>query len=1304
MAKNSSKQPAASPAAGAAGHARRRIPRSVWILLGVALIVTASAAAYLIPVRSEPFAQWSFTDFFLHGSETNPEVRLPVFDGEPAAVHVSSDGGRIWVVGEKSVMHSSDRGDTWSVSELPFPDVPELERYFDEIKRSIESAPEAAPAIPAGPVPSGAPAGRSPTIPANGPAPALPPAPAGGKPGADQKSSLDPRSDDDGPPRFVSETSAGPIEAADVDAVACAPAAPAIGSQVPPENASSKTEAPTPPSQSTAPRLFESVDAKMGSTTDGRAVIAVSLAEKGSGAPLAVLLFHSDDGHEWHRVHGYSQSQKEPELYVFDDVSYMAFDSNAGFFRSSDRDKRWNRLDGLSYFVDGSAAVATPVRYAAVAMLTSTSGLMLGEKGNLWPVRLETPKSGAERWVADGVPAVAGCDGPYALVISAQRDAAWVVGYEHLELPQHSFDRVVSAQIVPRVEAPAPLPERLNWRNRSLYFNNANWGWCWPELHKTENGGKTWKPTPIEGAGNVSKLSFDHTGTEGWVSADNGLFQTLDGGTSWRRRSINKEESQRLKQNIRIPPIWVMLLGLAGLGLVTYGVVQPPIPDDTHPDAKHRPAAANQMVDDRPVENVAEDQLGFRDVAVGLAQFLRNPKTKPPLTVAITGRWGSGKTSIMKMTESELCRERYPTVWFNAWHHRQEASMLAALLTQVRRKVTLPWTTAEGFYFRFRLAWSRVNAASFPRFRVAVAGVLGAIGAGHAWIDPEPFVNAARAAGYYGQRGVYEVGQFVSDIRTTFGGNPPQPPPPASTPGGGGNGDTPKPPATSSDWLVTLLFGGGGLVFSGYLLTLGRMFKVLNLDPTKLLTQLLENPKQVDLTEQLGFRSQFAREFREALESLETALGERLVIFIDDLDRCRPDHVIDVLETVNYLVSSGPCIIVFGIAEQEVKHYVGLHFAEVAASMNHSPLKFAEHYLEKLINVEIAVPVADSGRLHAMAAGDAFRGSSADRPAETPAVVRRIYRAKPFVAFASTATLIYLAYWIGADWARPHEQASTEGGPPVAAVAPPANRPPPVNPSATSSQAPVPTAPGVNSTPYDPVKRGPPAAFDLPKTGSERPLWPYVGFGLAGLVSLFALRSDRLPRTRPVEDSNNFTKALRAWLPLIEARDPSPRTVKRFSNRVRLFALQTRQVSEWSPKESKVTANPLTWWKWWRSAWWKASGRKQFTLGDSTYDEAMLVAVAAMEDVRPHDVEWEIWSAWCETAAQEAGAAPSPPPKGIRKKSSPVAPPASSAPSQNLFHSAMVQAIRDHRAAGLSWPPTQACRDKVMQLSAVDHG
>ncbi|MFN6202724.1 MAG: P-loop NTPase fold protein, partial [Acidobacteriota bacterium] len=67
-----------------------------------------------------------------------------------------------------------------------------------------------------------------------------------------------------------------------------------------------------------------------------------------------------------------------------------------------------------------------------------------------------------------------------------------------------------------------------------------------------------------------------------------------------------------------------------------------------------REAIDNNAVNDKPLTDVSQDKLGFAPYVFGLKEFLDSLDTETPLTIGLNGAWGSGKSSMMRMLESEL--------------------------------------------------------------------------------------------------------------------------------------------------------------------------------------------------------------------------------------------------------------------------------------------------------------------------------------------------------------------------------------------------------------------------------------------------------------------------------------------------------------------------------------------------------------------------------------------------------------------------------------------------------------------------
>jgi predicted KAP-like P-loop ATPase len=61
-----------------------------------------------------------------------------------------------------------------------------------------------------------------------------------------------------------------------------------------------------------------------------------------------------------------------------------------------------------------------------------------------------------------------------------------------------------------------------------------------------------------------------------------------------------------------------------------------------------------RMLTDNEVRKIEDDSLQFDDFAETLEEIISTSET--PLTIGVYGKWGSGKTSLMRLTEGILKR------------------------------------------------------------------------------------------------------------------------------------------------------------------------------------------------------------------------------------------------------------------------------------------------------------------------------------------------------------------------------------------------------------------------------------------------------------------------------------------------------------------------------------------------------------------------------------------------------------------------------------------------------------------------
>ncbi|WP_051076774.1 KAP family P-loop NTPase fold protein [Orenia marismortui] len=85
---------------------------------------------------------------------------------------------------------------------------------------------------------------------------------------------------------------------------------------------------------------------------------------------------------------------------------------------------------------------------------------------------------------------------------------------------------------------------------------------------------------------------------------------------------------------------------------------------------------------------------------------------------------------------------------------------------------------------------------------------------------------------------------------------------------------------------------------------------------------------------------------------LEETKIKTLVVFIDDLDRCTPDTIIETLEAIRLFLFAEQTVFVIGADERLVKYAVRRRFPEIPGES----VDIGREYLEKLIQFPIRIP------------------------------------------------------------------------------------------------------------------------------------------------------------------------------------------------------------------------------------------------------------------------------------------------------------------------------------------------------------
>jgi len=405
---------------------------------------------------------------------------------------------------------------------------------------------------------------------------------------------------------------------------------------------------------------------------------------------------------------------------------------------------------------------------------------------------------------------------------------------------------------------------------------------------------------------------------------------------------------------------------------------------------------------DQPIQDKAKDRLGFAVYAEAFRDFISSEDTVTPLTIGIDAPWGHGKTSLMRMIRQELdpkypwhmllrawwelqkwrvvlvaasplwllgrvmmwvakkqkwhkykifaavakgisCRKagqskdtatagvphsmdnasvleklfawcemthrplqaRHLTVWFNAWKFDQEeevwAALALAILDQIRRNHNclgrvLFWGRLWLMRIKHIRAWKEL-------FRRTAWPIVLGIG-GWLWVQHSSKIG------------------FIPDDAKNFG-----------------------------QWV---LWGGAAVKVVADLATIVE-------NPFSLDWESLAD--QPDYRDKIGFLGQFQEDFERIVKIATRRVWgwtpRKLVVFIDDLDRCEPPKPADVMEAISVFLDSPGCVFVIGMDSRAVIASIETKYRTLFRKMRkESPGRqgLGRCFMEKIIQIPFTIP------------------------------------------------------------------------------------------------------------------------------------------------------------------------------------------------------------------------------------------------------------------------------------------------------------------------------------------------------------
>ncbi|OAB26017.1 KAP family P-loop domain-containing protein [Flavobacterium fryxellicola] len=254
---------------------------------------------------------------------------------------------------------------------------------------------------------------------------------------------------------------------------------------------------------------------------------------------------------------------------------------------------------------------------------------------------------------------------------------------------------------------------------------------------------------------------------------------------------------------------------------------------------------------DNPFANCKLERKKYANVLLDLVNSYNNG-----FVLAINNKWGTGKTTFIKMWEQDLKDKDFRTVYFNAWENDFENNALIALMGELKNLTT---------------------KATEPRFKKALKNA--AILSKHI----APIIVQSIADKYINATGI-------------------------------------------KDALV---------------------------NATKSLNDIFENDVNEYAKKKKGIK-----EFHKSLSEFiaNTNDGKPLIFFIDELDRCRPNYAVSILEQIKHFFSVPNIVFVLSIDKIELGNSVrGVYGSDKID---------ADEYLRRFIDIEYTIPNPENDIFH----------------------------------------------------------------------------------------------------------------------------------------------------------------------------------------------------------------------------------------------------------------------------------------------------------------------------------------------------
>ncbi|TFL16041.1 KAP family P-loop NTPase fold protein [Jannaschia formosa] len=312
---------------------------------------------------------------------------------------------------------------------------------------------------------------------------------------------------------------------------------------------------------------------------------------------------------------------------------------------------------------------------------------------------------------------------------------------------------------------------------------------------------------------------------------------------------------------------------------------------------------------DNAIEKPELDRLDRTRAAKALCAVLDNPSVETPLTIGVLGGWGTGKTSLMLLLKHELRRDalarggaRDVSLWFDAWTYaRQEHSLWRALLLNI----TAGLRKAEG-----------LTTDPLPEPKKKLRDKLDEL-----------------EDSLYRSQVLHEKG----DPRVNWGAAPP----------------------LLADLALRVATAGLSDAATGGKGPFVRFKELVTGEDAREAVALIEREQRERYVAEVRSLDQFHRAFRDALALAGIGKDRRMILFVDDLDRCLPEDAVSAIEAIKLFLNQEGCVFVLGMDPDVVETGIGVRYRGGGTELPFEP----SDYLDKVIQLPFRLPAPAAERI-----------------------------------------------------------------------------------------------------------------------------------------------------------------------------------------------------------------------------------------------------------------------------------------------------------------------------------------------------